>query len=407
MNINRDNYEMYFLLYVDKELSAEERNIVEKFIVENPDLEKELELLLATSLPAEAITYKAKVDLYKVEMNPDELKEKILMHLDNELDASFIASVESEIASNEALKLEWNILQQTRLDPNEIIIFENKELLYRHEKDNVVSMRSWRRVAVAAAIIGAGLFIGISLFIKDKQPEAIAVKEQNQQPSPKNAPPAKTNTGTEQKNISGSQTTEEIANSKQQTPNNNTVKENNDQYQPSSRKENMVLNPTNNKNNSPIKNKIVSPSDQRNNIQNALVKKGDNNLPKPSLENINDPKSNKPVSPSVQDIVGSPDKRNQVNEDKEAIVKTAIQEPKKILEDSPLTETHNSYAKNTVMDESASEINDNSILFMKEEKVNRSKIGGLFRKVKRVISRNANIKGGNSVKIAGFEIAAK
>ena len=63
-----------------------------------------------------------------------------------------------------------------------------------------------------------------------------------------------------------------------------------------------------------------------------------------------------------------------------------------------------SYAKTTVFNESAPD-NNNKIFYINEEKITRSKIGGLFRKVKRTIERNTNIKTGNGVTIAGFEIA--
>jgi hypothetical protein len=43
---------------------------------------------------------------------------------------------------------------------------------------------------------------------------------------------------------------------------------------------------------------------------------------------------------------------------------------------------------------------------MDEDKLNKTRIGGFVRKVKRVIERNTNSKAGKPLRIAGFEIAA-
>src|ERR1700733_3161343 len=48
MNIDRDNYESFFLLYVDRELGPAEMLEVEKFVTENADLQKELGRLQQT-----------------------------------------------------------------------------------------------------------------------------------------------------------------------------------------------------------------------------------------------------------------------------------------------------------------------------------------------------------------------
>src|SRR5712672_589648 len=56
MDINRNNYETYFLLYIDRELNPSEMSEVEKFVTENADLQKEFSLLRQTVLlPAQTV----------------------------------------------------------------------------------------------------------------------------------------------------------------------------------------------------------------------------------------------------------------------------------------------------------------------------------------------------------------
>ena len=68
MNINRYNYEEFFLLYVDNELTKEERADVEAFVQENPDLEEELLMLKQSSLrPDLTVKFPGKSSLMKAE----------------------------------------------------------------------------------------------------------------------------------------------------------------------------------------------------------------------------------------------------------------------------------------------------------------------------------------------------
>jgi len=48
--ITRDNYEEFFLLYTDNELSAADVHAVEQFVADHPDLREELEALLQCRL---------------------------------------------------------------------------------------------------------------------------------------------------------------------------------------------------------------------------------------------------------------------------------------------------------------------------------------------------------------------
>ena len=48
MSINKTNYENYFLLYIDQELSASEQAAVENFVQENPEYANELASLCSS-----------------------------------------------------------------------------------------------------------------------------------------------------------------------------------------------------------------------------------------------------------------------------------------------------------------------------------------------------------------------
>jgi hypothetical protein len=68
MQINRNNYEEFFLLYVDNELPAGERRAVEEFVLLHPDLQEELEILSGSVLtPVDDIVFEYKEELYKKE----------------------------------------------------------------------------------------------------------------------------------------------------------------------------------------------------------------------------------------------------------------------------------------------------------------------------------------------------
>lgn len=67
MKINTTNYEEYFLLYIDNELSDEQKVAVENFVEENPVYKKVLSLLQQSVIAPEKILFEDKVLLYRLE----------------------------------------------------------------------------------------------------------------------------------------------------------------------------------------------------------------------------------------------------------------------------------------------------------------------------------------------------
>ena len=67
MEINRNNYESFFLLYLDGELMASQQVAVEKFLGENADLQKEFFLLKQTVLSPSDVVFEPKELLFRKE----------------------------------------------------------------------------------------------------------------------------------------------------------------------------------------------------------------------------------------------------------------------------------------------------------------------------------------------------
>lgn len=171
MNIHLHNYEEYFILYLDNELSGDDRRQVEAFILQHPELKEELDILSQYKLvPDTDIVFPGKSSLMKGADNDQELNpelpgysymEGLLLYADNELNDEERKSIEQFIASHPAAALDLSLLQRARLQP-ENISFPDKQSLYRHEeKVRVITIRWWK-VAAAAAII---LALGLSTFL--------------------------------------------------------------------------------------------------------------------------------------------------------------------------------------------------------------------------------------------------
>lgn len=158
ITINRNNYEHYFLLWVDGELSPEEMIAVERFIEAHQDLAAELALLQDTKLePEDQLFFKGKDQLLKKATNEitlDNYETWFLLFIDNELSLADRKKVELFVLQHPNLQPAFELLVQTKLAPEEWV-FKNKEELYRKEEQKrpVVYMR-WMRYASAAAVIG-------------------------------------------------------------------------------------------------------------------------------------------------------------------------------------------------------------------------------------------------------------
>jgi len=160
MKIDRHNYEEFFLLYIDNELTVDQKKQVEAFVSAHPELEEEFVMLQQSRLVADdSIVFDGKESLMKElsEVNMANYEEWLLLYVDNELTSEQRSLVEKFCAAHPRVKDELALFQQTKLEPQEIVFADKASLYKKEEKVRVISM-SWWRIAVAAILILAAGF---------------------------------------------------------------------------------------------------------------------------------------------------------------------------------------------------------------------------------------------------------
>jgi hypothetical protein len=374
MNITRHNYETFFLLYVDKELSAAERKTVEVFVQENPDLQAELLALQQTVFKADDTILEKKDWLY-MEDGVSALQENLLLYADDELDAADKKTVEALLATDKTAAAEWAVIRQTKLQADASVLFDDKKSLYRHEPARVVGIKWWRVAAAAAVLLGFGLWTGVAVYNNNFITKPAGTEEEIASGTKKIAPANRNNPATK--------TTPEKQNAEQakNTGTLETTKTGKAQPEES-------LNKGNEKNNRQPQNINREAGNMAAEMNNE---KTGNNLPKPYSDNINRPERNEYAVINV-----TPEKNNSSASGADGVV----------LKATPAITDPAAVAAIPVVYTDGNDNNDR-FLYMDEDKVKRTKLGGFIRKAKRMLERNANIKTGDGLKVAGFEIALK
>lgn len=177
IHIDQHNYEEFFLLYVDGELSAADKQAVERFVQENPDLAVELEMLLQSRLPVEDWDFENKSQLYRsesAEINSANCQEQFLLYVDNELNPADRENVERFVLQHPSLQESFTQLKRTKLEP-ELLAFPDKSILYRKEERRVFYM-SWQRMAIAAVLTGLAVLLW-TVVPQEKNNEPILAKQ--------------------------------------------------------------------------------------------------------------------------------------------------------------------------------------------------------------------------------------
>jgi len=364
MNINRNNYEELFLMYVDNELSVQEKNAVDSFLIENPDLQEELLMLQQSILIPDAAVFADKQNLFRQETIDSDIQQQLILMLDNELDKTTKEKLLGLAQKEGLVRKEWELLQQTKLPAEDKIIFEDKASLYKKEGGRVVSA-NWWRLAAAAVVLGFGVW-GV-----------LSYSHRSNSVQPKSSETAKVNPS-----IPAAPT---VPADKKEQP---VVKEN----IPS----NDVAATSVNKTKDDIK--IKTTTVKKTNIPEVAVKQ------QPILKDVNDvakqqePRSNNLPKPLSENINTGGSNINEVATVTPSEVRNNNSKKPDIVDPTESITTNQIVVQTTYVESENEE----------DDKGTKSKIGGFFKKLKRVVERKTNMQpGDNKIRIANVSFAVQ
>ena len=163
--IDLNNYEAYFLDYMEGSLSAEEKYDLFAFLEKHPDLKEELELdVMDMELMPTSVTFDAKeslkVDADKLMITTGSVDELMIAAVEGQLSKSQKQQLETYVKDNNLTK-SYAYTKATQLKPDLSIQFEDKASL-KQKTGLIISMTWVTRVASIAAVGAILIMIGLN-----------------------------------------------------------------------------------------------------------------------------------------------------------------------------------------------------------------------------------------------------
>ncbi|MFI5220055.1 MAG: hypothetical protein ACHQNT_11275 [Bacteroidia bacterium] len=207
MEINKSNYEIYFLDFYEGNLSAEMQAELFLFLEQHPELKSEFKNFDLVKLPESDIRFPDKSILKKEIVTEENIQQYLVAKLEGDLNKEELHELNKFLFSHPQFKKDEKLFELTRLSPDKNIVFENKSLL----KKAIPIAESKKRVyyisvAVAACIV---LLIGFYFLNKDAGTQII---QANNETKKETAPVQKNKAGIETINTAKQNETQEALN---------------------------------------------------------------------------------------------------------------------------------------------------------------------------------------------------
>ena len=164
MLVNRDNYEMYVLDFLDGKLSGKEKEIFGRFLRDNPDIMEEIMNIEQIKLVPENIRYTEKDILKKatgkenVKIKKTKFQHNSIAYFEGDLSSSEMKEFEAYLSKYPGKRSDFESFGKVYLKPDINIVFPSKSKLRR------LSIRQ-QRYRVISYISGAAAILIIALIL--------------------------------------------------------------------------------------------------------------------------------------------------------------------------------------------------------------------------------------------------
>jgi len=150
--ITRNNYEEFFLDYIEGDISAQDKLALESFLIQNPDLKKELDEMMDMDLKCEADTTTEETAHLKDIPFQTNFDDFCIAQLEGDLDLYESKAFEKFIHSNPNKAEDLALYHKTKLEADVSIVFKNKKDLKHRNKVTIIRQFIYTTLATAASI---------------------------------------------------------------------------------------------------------------------------------------------------------------------------------------------------------------------------------------------------------------
>ncbi len=139
MKITRENYEIYFLDYLDGNIKGDLIKDLTVFLRENPDLSDELIRTGAVKLEQDTSSYAEKEKLYKEKYDlQDDFNHAAFALIEGDLSEKDHDEFETYLSSHPERRNELMLFKKTKLKEEKLIQFPGKSRLYKRERGRTI-----------------------------------------------------------------------------------------------------------------------------------------------------------------------------------------------------------------------------------------------------------------------------